>query len=74
MSFPQFRKHQSGKNFYIIHSPQDFEEIQCMGKQILRYTFQANTYFEKVQIQDMIAAKPPYLLSTDSEIQARMKG
>ncbi len=74
MIFPQFRKHQSGKNFYTLHSLTDFEEIQIMGQKTLRHTLQAKTYFEKVQIQDMIACHPPYLLCTEDEMQKHLKG
>lgn len=68
MTFPQYRKHRSGKNFYIIIDETHFTEIQCIGAQNKMFQIEAKTYFEKIQIQDMLDLKEPYIKADEMDI------
>jgi hypothetical protein len=72
MTFPYFRKHASSKNYYKILDDTSFIEIQRIGATSKVYHINANTYFEKVRIQEMIAATSPYLPSNELEFQERL--
>jgi hypothetical protein len=74
MIFPQYRKHTSGKNQYKITGPEHFTEIQCIGSKTLVHEVQAKTYFEKIRIQEMLEAAPPYLASNQAEFDALVNG
>ncbi|MEY4217029.1 MAG: hypothetical protein RLZZ68_1485 [Bacteroidota bacterium] len=74
MIFPQYRKHTSGKNQYKITGPEHFTEIQCLGSKTFVYEVQAKTYFEKIRIQEMLEAAPPYLASNQAEFDALVNG
>ena len=74
MIFPQYRKHTSGKNQYKITGPEQFTEIQCLGSKTLVHEVQAKTYFEKIRIQEMLEAVPPYLASNQAEFDALVNG
>jgi hypothetical protein len=74
MIFPQYRKHTSGKNQYKITGPEQFTEIQSLGSKTLVHEVQAKTYFEKIRIQEMLEAVPPYLASNQAEFDALVNG
>lgn len=73
MSFPFYRKHNSGKNYYIIHSEQDFVELQVVGNRIIEHRINIRTYFDKTMLQDMIQCTPPYFECDKEEIDAILK-
>ena len=74
MIFPLYRKHTSGKNLYKISDYEHFIEIQCIGSKTLVHEVQAKTYFEKIRIQEMLEAAPPYTPSTEAEFEALANG
>ena len=74
MSFPQYRKHRSGRNFYIITDPSHFTEVQCIGSKKIIHEIKANTYFETLRIQEMLSASDCYLLADEKEIEALING
>jgi hypothetical protein len=51
-----------------------FIEIQCIGSKTLVHEVQAKTYFEKIRIQEMVEAAPPYEPSTEAEFEALVNG
>ena len=74
MSFPQYRKHLSGKNFYKITDPSHFTEIQLIGSKKIILKIKANTYFETLRIQEMLSELDCYLLADEKEIEALLNG
>jgi hypothetical protein len=74
MGFPQYRKHLSGKNFYIITDPSHFTEIQLIGSKKIILEIKANTYFETLRIQEMLNESDCYLLADEKEIEALING
>jgi hypothetical protein len=74
MTFPQYRKHHSGKNYYCIEDDIHFTEIQQIGKQTMAFRIEAKTFFEKQRIQDMLSLSGPYLESDESEFTAHKNG
>ena len=46
--FPLYRKHASGKSYFIILSDTEYKEFQFVGKQIFRYEFKIKTYFDHI--------------------------
>jgi len=74
MRFPQYRKHRSDKNFYIITDLSHFTEIQRIGSKKIIHEINANTYFETLRIQEMLSASDCYLLANENEIEALLNG
>jgi hypothetical protein len=74
MIFPQYRKHTSGKNHYKISNFEHFTEIQRIGTKKLLHKIHAQTHFEKIRIQEMLKADPPYLPSNQAEFEALVNG
>lgn len=65
--FPTYRKLSNSKAFYKINSPDEFEEIQLLGRKRLYYVHEAVQYFEKLKIKDMLALRDNYLASSADE-------
>lgn len=74
MNFPQFRKHESGFNFYEIHNGNNFTEYQRIGNKIIIYQIKANTYFETIRIQEMLNLDGCYLVADEKEVEALKNG
>ena len=58
--FPRYRRLSNGKSLYEICSEKSFNEIQIIGNKRIMFQLNAETYFEKIKISDMIAAHDPY--------------
>ena len=56
-SFPAYRKFPSGKSWFKIISPHEFEEIQVFGRYYTEYHLEAQIYPDHVRIADMLACK-----------------
>ncbi|GAB4374905.1 MAG: hypothetical protein Kow0075_00890 [Salibacteraceae bacterium] len=52
--FPVFRKFPNNEAFFIIHNERSFTEWKPLGKKMLRFDFEAKTYFDIRLIADMI--------------------
>ena len=74
MSFPQYRKHTSGKNFYAIYSDLNFTEIQLVGLRYIEYKITAQTYFEKQRIQEMLRMEDCYEPMEENAFEALRNG
>ena len=74
MNFPQFRKNQSGVNFYEIHDPTNFTEYQRIGSKIIVHHIRATTYFETIRIQEMLNLDGCYLVADEMEVKALENG
>jgi len=70
MDFPQYRKRFDNKSFYKVTSFTTFEEVQLVGKRFLIHVVHAKKYFEKLQIQDMLASEiDMYQMSVEKEFE-----
>lgn len=74
MTFPQLRKHRSGKNYYWIEDETHFIEIQWIEKTPMTFHLEAKTYFEKLRIQEMLLLEEPYLLADEMEFEVLKNG
>ncbi len=68
--FPLFRKHVSGKSYYIIHSNTQYKEFQLVGKQILCYDFKIHNYFDTLHLKSLMDADYPYIIAEKQEIES----
>ena len=57
IEFPQFRKYPNNKSFFKVFSPDEFEEIQVLGKNYLKTRIKAKILPDRNFIADMIAAE-----------------
>lgn len=74
IKFPQFRKLSNGKSLYEICSLSSFNEIQIIGNKRIMFQLNAETYFEKIKIADMITAHDPYQkISSEEFINEKLK-
>ena len=55
--FPQYRRLSNGKSLYEICSEKSFNEIQIIGNKRIMFQLNAETYFEKIKISDMLSKK-----------------
>jgi hypothetical protein len=74
VNFPQFRKHESGVNFYEIHDATNFTEYQRIGNKIFVHRIKTTTYFETLRIQEMLNLDGCYLVAEEMEVKALENG
>ncbi len=68
MDFPQYRKRFDQKSFYKIDNASTFEEVQLIGDKKFIHSINADKYFEKMRIQEMLLAENEmFLVSTEEE-------
>lgn len=65
--FPVYRKLSNLKAFYKINSPDEFEEIQVLGRKHFHYVYKAGQYFEKLKIKDMLALEGGFYLESSED-------
>lgn len=70
MEFPQFRKLENGKSLYKISAPKQFVELQQIGSHWVAYSFEVHQFPDLLRVQDMLAAKPPYLKIEEAFFQS----
>jgi hypothetical protein len=52
--FPQFRKYSNNGSYFKILSQNLMHEKKALGKQYLFFEIDAQTYYEKYQIKDLL--------------------
>jgi hypothetical protein len=67
--FPMFRKHVTGKSFYIILGENEYKEFQLVGRQIFTYDFKIQTYFDKLYMKSLLDAVYPFLTAEEHEFE-----
>jgi hypothetical protein len=67
--FPLYRKHASGKSYFIILSDTEYTEFQFVGKQIFRYEFKIKTYFDTLHMKSLLDAAHPFLIAEKQEME-----
>lgn len=55
ISFPLYLKYPNNKSFFKLHSAEQFEELQLIGKKYALHTITVKILPERVLIGDMIA-------------------
>lgn len=68
-TFPLFRKHASGKSYFIILSETEYKEFQFVGKQIFSYEFKIQTYFDTLHMKSLLEAAYPFLIAEKQEME-----
>jgi hypothetical protein len=67
--FPLYRKHASGKSYFIILSDTEYKEFQFVGKQIFRYEFKIKTYFDTLHMKALLDAAYPFIIAEKQEME-----
>jgi len=67
--FPLYRKHASGKSYFIILSETEYTEFQFVGKQIFKYEFKIKTYFDTLHMKSLLDAAHPFLITEKQEME-----
>lgn len=67
MDFPQYRISKNGQNLYRIESVSSFTELQYIGKRVQVFHVLAESYPEKVRIQDLLTMSNGHCEIMDAE-------
>ncbi len=67
MDFPVYRKYPNEKHFFRIHSHEEFEELFIMGSRYGLRRKKADTYPDRLLIQDMLNKKDGNWLASSEE-------
>ncbi len=66
MKFPLFRKYSNEKSYFQINDENSFVEIKSLpGAQWEINDFQANNYFDRLYIEQLIEAEPAHFVAIE---------